>query len=219
MNIKAVIFDLDGTIVETERIIWGVWKDLGREKEIDVSEEMLINITGSSPEKEAILFKDHPEIKALASQVSQAFRKKIAKMKVEKANVSTRGYHDLMNYLISQQIPFGIGSNSDRPHVEELVSMLDYNQHFQIIVTRDDVANAKPHPEMFLKIADYFQVSPENVLVVEDSKYGTKAAKDAGMNRVLIQDMLPLDEETLSYTQFIRNSLDEVVDLIKTLNK
>ena len=215
MEIKAVIFDLDGTIVNTEQIIWDIWFELGEKHGINVRKEMLQTLTGSDPKKEADVVNDYPEFFALNDLVSETFVNKLNSMKENKENVSTKGLYELMHYLKSINIPMGIASNSDKEHVYKLVSMLEHNHLFEIIVTRDDVEHGKPDPEMFLKVANHFNVDPEYVLVIEDSKFGIKAAKAANMRRILVKTMMPISDETKAETEYICEDLTEVVKLLK----
>lgn len=215
MNIEAVIFDLDGTIVKTEQIIWDIWFELGEKHNITIKKEMLEKVTGSDPHKEQQIVQDYPEFFILADLVSETFVNRLNEMKVNGGDVSIAGLYELMDYFQQRGIPMAIASNSDKEHVTKLVSMLKNNHLFEIVMTRDDVTIGKPNPEMFLKVADFFQVEPEKVLVIEDSKFGIKAAKAAQMRRILIRTMMPISEETKEETEYICDSLLEVIDVLE----
>ncbi len=215
MKIKAVIFDLDGTIVNTERIVWDIWYEVGEKHGIEVREEMLATITGSDPAKEQQTAASFPEFIALNEEVMATFILRIDEMRSNGGDVSTAGLYQLMAYLKDRQIPMGIASNSDREHVDKMVSMLKNNNLFEIVVTRDDVMHGKPDPEMFLTVANHFQVAPENVLVIEDSKFGIQAAKTANMPRILVESMIPMAEDTKAQANYVCHSLNEVIPILE----
>ncbi len=187
-NIKALIFDLDGTIADTMpthykacQIVcerhgfefpldlfykWAgrptnhVFRDLVALKGVEINGDTL------GEEKESIYRELIPEIQPVQPVLDLAMH-----------------YHE--------KIPMAIGTGGDRQTAYKTLEALSIKGLFGIIVTKDDVSNYKPHPETFTKAADYFNVSYKDCMVFEDGELGIEAANAAEM---YVLDVRTLDD-------------------------
>ena len=217
MEIKAVILDCDGTMFDSERIWWDVWFAVGKEHNVVVPEEFLISITGSAPNKERNIQEEYPEIMAIAPIVREAGQKQFQKVFTERINIQKPGLDELITYLLKKNMKIAVASNSAISHVFGLLNTTNFVDKLDLVICREDVTNGKPDPEGFLKVAKQLQVEPHNCLVIEDSKLGTLAAKNAEMHRIYIKDLVPKDAELESYIEFELKDLTEIIPFIESL--
>jgi haloacid dehalogenase superfamily, subfamily IA, variant 3 with third motif having DD or ED len=217
MEIKAVILDCDGTMFDSERIWWDVWFAVGKEHGVVVPEEFLISITGSAPNKERNIQEEYPEIVGISPLVRERGQKQFERIFAEKINIQKPGLDELITYLLQKNIKIAVASNSATSHVFGLLNTTSFVNQLDVVTCREDVSKGKPDPEGLLKTAERLQVDPHHCLVIEDSKLGTQAAKNAEMHRIYIKDLVPKDDELNSYIEFELNNLTEVIPFIEAL--
>lgn len=215
MEIKAIILDCDGTMFDSERLWWDVWYEIGKSAGVSVPEDFLIRITGATSGKENTIQEDYPEVMGISSTVRKIGRERLDQIMKERSDIQKPGLSKLLDYIKEKQLKVAVVSNSETSHVHGLIQTTDYIDLFDCVVCREDVNQGKPNPEGLLKVAKQMQVNPENCLVIEDSKLGTLAAKNAGMHRIYIKDLVPKDEELQSYIEYELNDLTEVISFLE----
>ena len=95
------------------------------------------------------------------------------------------GLEDFMNELSQRQLRSGIASSSRAEDIHESISLEPFAKQFEIIVGSYDVQNTKPNPECYIQVADFFKVTPEQCLVIDDSASAITAAKQVGFNTIV----------------------------------
>lgn len=101
------------------------------------------------------------------------------------------GLADFMNEISRRQLRCGIASSSRAEQISEIVGHASFANQFEIIVGAHDVQNTKPDPECYQKVADFFNVIPQQCLVIDDSASAISAAKNAGFNTILFEVDVP----------------------------
>jgi HAD superfamily hydrolase (TIGR01509 family) len=101
------------------------------------------------------------------------------------------GVTDLLKVLRDATIPMAVATSTAKPEAHTQLKKAGILQYFDAIVTRSDVTKGKPHPETFLKAAELLSVDPANCLALEDSYNGVRVAAAAGMATIMIPDFLP----------------------------
>lgn len=185
--IEAVIFDLDGSMVDS---MW-VWKSIDIEYlakfGISLPEDLQASIGGKSFSETAVYFKerfrlpDEPEaIKADWNRM--AWEKYTHEVPLKK------GVRELLRHCRRQGIKMGIATSNSRELVENIVTVHCLEQYFTCIMTGCEVAKGKPAPDIYLAVAQALGVKPENCLVFEDIIPGIQAGKAAGMKVCAVYD-------------------------------
>lgn len=218
--IKYVIFDMDGTLLDTEPLYQRSWVETGDKWGLAGMKEMYIPfICGRTIESSKRVLKDHFG----EDFDSEKFVEERMALYHELTRTSLhlkKGAREIIDFLKANNIPIAIGT-STVPEITytnlKRVGLLDC---FDIIVTCAMVKNSKPAPDIFLEVGKRLGVeNAEECLVCEDSYSGIFAAHAAGMKPVLIPDLLKPTKETDAVAYATVESLLEVIELIKKENK
>lgn len=240
MSIAAIAFDLDGTLVQTEKL-----------KALSYAKATVELCPYTVSEEEATqAFKEFVGLsrKEVAEGLIQRFEleekavKRLQDMGVETTwqafvQIRLRYYEDLladpsilrnnqwahsMDILLrahQNTVPTGLATMSHRPQVNKVLSILDIRDRFNFIATRDDVEQGKPDPEIYRLVADEMGIAPEQFLVLEDSPSGVQAAIAAGMTVIAIPT--PFTREHLHAMDILKPEqlVDDPTNLLDTIHK
>lgn len=216
--LKAIIFDFDGVIADTEPLHLKAFQLTLEENNIKLSEEEYAEKYLAYDDKTFFkeLFKDrnfeHDEI-----VISEFIKRKSYHFNnVLKGNILIlEGVPDFIS-LVSSQYPLSIGSGALRAEIVEILEFMGLKDHFNIIVSADDVENCKPDPEVYLRVLNELnqtadrseEITAKECLVIEDSISGIKAANSAGMKCLAVTNSYPAQE--LSEAEIITDSLKNI---------
>lgn len=186
-NIEAIIFDLDGVIVDTARFHYQAWKKIAQKLGFFLSLEQNERLKGvSRMESLELLFEfgelplpDEKERIKLATQKNEWYRENIFKITPKEI---LPGVENFLAELKEAHYKLAIGSSSK--NAGTILERISYSHFFDAIVDGTKIINSKPDPEVFLKAAYELGVEPERCLVFEDALSGIKAAKSAGMKAI-----------------------------------
>jgi beta-phosphoglucomutase len=182
----AVIFDWDGTLADSRRVVVASFQKALSEVDCEISDafiEQRIGI-GSAETFRAIL-------RSSKTRFDEALIKRLVELKVKNEVEMSPGitlFDGALQLLQSLQgkIKLGLASMNDRAVIEHLLKVMSLETFFSVVVTADDVAHSKPDPEIFLKCAAALKSSPKRCVVVEDSVFGVEAAKTAKMKCIAV---------------------------------
>jgi beta-phosphoglucomutase len=196
MSQKAIIFDLDGVIVDTAKYHYLAWKELADKLGFDFTEEQNELLKGVSRVRSLEILLDIGKVhleedhkSRLLEEKNKQYLKYIAKMDYKEI---LPGIDDLLQYLKLNKVPFALGSASKNARL--ILDRLNLIDLFEAIVDGNDVSTAKPDPEVFLLAAKKLGKSPSDCIVVEDAQAGIEAANRANMTSLGIGDKTVLKE-------------------------
>ncbi len=206
---EAVIFDMDGTVLDTESvfktIVFEVCTDLG----FEMTDAVHTAMVGSSHETTNRLLVEAYGVAFPYTQFDERCR--ITMRERSHAGVPVKiGARELLLELRERGIPTAIATSSRSPHAQEQLSAVGLIDMFATIVTRNDVINPKPHPEPYLLAAERLGVDPLLCLALEDSPAGVRAAHAAGMQTIMVPDLVHPSAEIRALDIAIMDSLDHV---------
>ena len=186
INNKAIIFDLDGVIVDTAKYHFIAWQEVARQLGINFTKKDNELLKGVSRVKSLdIILKlgnkslNKTEKDAILEAKNQHYLELIAQMNEDEM---LPGIKELLWDLKQKNIPFALGSASK--NARRILEALKITDWFTAIVDGNDVSKAKPDPEVFLIAAKRLGMQPKNCIVVEDAQAGILAAKRAGMKAI-----------------------------------
>lgn len=214
-DIKAVIFDMDGLMLDTEIIAFMSFRDAFKEFGYTLDEpffETLIgrNIKGT---KECILdyYGKDLDFDSILIEINKKTEDYIIKNGVK----TKKGLIELLEYLKENDYKMAVATSTNREKATKLLESVGVIDYFQGMVCGDDIVNSKPNPEIFLKAAGELNIHPKECMVLEDSGAGIAAAHAAGMLPINIPDMKKPDEDMFNKSYRIYRSLLNVIDLLK----
>lgn len=182
---RAVVFDLDGLLFNTEELYQEVGSELLRRRGCEFGPELLHAIMGRPGRIALQMMIDYHElgdtVETLAAESEQIFP---AILDARLALMP--GAEALLTALEQAKVPKAIGTSSGRRFVDRVLSRFDLAPRFRFILTSEDVIEGKPHPEIYRKAATRFGLQPSEVCVLEDSQNGCRAAVAAGTIAVAV---------------------------------
>jgi beta-phosphoglucomutase len=125
------------------------------------------------------------------------------------------GFKEFLEVITQQQLPFCLATNSPTVNAYECLELAGLKDIFSIIVTRDHVRHGKPEPDIFLKAADLLHVEINRCMIIEDSHAGIEAASRAGAFSVLIPSVLPVNPLTADLCDLVMNDLAQLADAMR----
>ncbi len=182
---RAVVFDLDGLMFNTEELYVEVGTEILRRRGYEFTPALLDQMMGRPSRVALQIMIDTHTLKAtveeLLAETDELFpeilRARLAPMP---------GLVQLLAALEQHHIPKGIATSSRRAFVDRVLSQFDYHPRFAPILTSEDITEGKPHPEIYQKAATRLGIAPREMLVLEDSQNGCRAAVAAGAIAVAV---------------------------------
>lgn len=215
LPIRAVAFDLDGLIFNTEEIFSAAAKQMVVERrKLAMPPDLFKNMMGRrAPESIGVMKRmlDLPEsVEALIEEAWSLFfgllDERLAPMP---------GLFDLLSHLEACAIPKAVATSSPRAYLERVMNRFELLPRFEFALTAEDVVHGKPNPEIYLKAAERLGVSPREMLVLEDSETGSRAAAAAGAFIVSVPHEFSRDQD-FGVAKRVARSLNDalILDLL-----
>lgn len=213
MEIKAVIFDLDGVIVSTDEYHYQAWKSISDKEDIYFDRSINNRLRGVSRAEslEIVLEKGNREYTQAEKEVLLEEKNNIYKDLLKNLSSSDilPGVSEVLDYLKSNKIKVAIGSSSKNTSL--ILRKIGLLNSFDAIVDGTMIKKSKPDPEVFILAADKLNVLPEECIVVEDAKAGVEAALAGNMKVAAIGDAVKCNKANFN--------LENLKDLITIINK
>ena len=213
-ELKAVVFDMDGVIFDSERKVVECWIEIAAKygiKDIEKLCRMCLGTNSAETRRLALEFygEDFPYDERKAEQ-SALYHERYdggrLPMKV--------GVKELLDFLKQKGLKIALASSTRRVVVENQLRDAGILPYFDKVVCGDMVSHSKPHPEIFLKACEELSVEPECAIAIEDSYNGIRSAHAAGMRPIMVPDMAEPNEEMEALAEVILESLLKVREYI-----
>ena len=207
--LEAVIFDMDGVIVDSEPWHLEANFELYEELGFTLSREDYATFIGKTNSEMWVFLKSKFALpQSLPELFQRQVQKKIQLLQKHEDGL-IKGVLPLLNTLREKGIPIGLASSSPLEYIETILKKYQIAEYFQAVVTGEEMANGKPAPDIFLHTAGLLGVKSENCVVIEDSENGVKAAKAGAMKCIGFKNINSGGQD-LSLADRIVDSLEEI---------
>lgn len=192
---KAVIFDMDGVIFDSEKLVLECWEKIGEKYHIEGIGGVFKECIGTNKARtKEIVFGHYGndfDYDGFSQEASTLFRQFVAKngLPVKK------GVRELLQYLKEKGTAIGLASSTRLAVVEEELKEAGLYDYFQVVMGGDQLKRSKPEPDIYLMTCEKMGVKPYETYAIEDSYNGIRSAYRAGMQPLMVPDMLPATEE------------------------
>ena len=192
---RAVIFDMDGVIFDSERMVLVCWEKLAEKYHLSRMREAHMPCIGVNDARMKEIMKefygrDFPH-DAFREEASALFHEMVR----QEGLPVKKGVRELLAYLTKRNIPVGLASSTRLALVTEELTAAGLYEYFQAVTGGDQLKRSKPEPDIYLMACEKLGVRPEETYAVEDSYNGIRAAYSAGMMPVMVPDLLQPTEE------------------------
>lgn len=211
--IRAAIFDMDGTLIDTEATQHRIYAKTAEALGWPFTEELLDSMVGINRDANermlaARLGPDFP-LAQFYAESNALFEAAVD------AGIPLRpGAQLILDHFRDAGVPLALCTSTEGGKAQERLEQAGLLSYFDVVVTRSDVVEAKPHPEPYLLAAHRLGIDPAHCVAVEDSPAGVRSATAAGIATVLVPDLLPATEEQMLVVARVLPSLGALRDLL-----
>ncbi len=212
MSTRAVIFDMDGLLIDSERVILECWRGVAADLALPLDDELWLSMVGMH---------DAACVEMLARLLGPGKAERLSldcknryDLLVEQGLPLKQGAVELLQELSARGVPLAIATSTRRERALIKLARCGIDHYFGAIATSSDVAHPKPAADIYLLAASRLGVLPENCIALEDSEMGVRAAAAAGMAVIQVPDLVPASELTRSLAQVV-TSLHEARPLLQ----
>ena len=215
--IKAVIFDMDGLMIDSERVTFECYQEILKGMNLTMSEEFYKTLLGKPIKGIYQRFYDvYGNDFPIEDVIKDVHALMARRFETEGVPVKT-GLKSLLEYLKENNYKTIVATSSNRDRVDTILAQAGITDYFDDSICGDEVTKGKPNPEVFLKSCQKLGVSVDEAIVLEDSEAGIQASYDAGIKVICIPDMKYPEKQYEEKTFKILNDLTEVTDYLKSL--
>ncbi|MCA9764842.1 MAG: HAD family phosphatase [Carnobacterium sp.] len=179
--IKAVIFDMDGVIVDTEPIYYERLHEFFKVNEVHPDLEELDKIAGANSTDTWDTIQRIWGKTLNKHEYDKAYEDYFKDRPIDSNDILDPNLKTLLDWLVENKYKIALASSSSMAEIKKVLKECNLSHYFESILSGDMFRQSKPNPEIYLKSAAQLEVKPAECLVIEDSTYGIMAAKDAGM--------------------------------------
>ena len=217
MNIKAVIFDMDGVILNTEPLLAKYWCMAAREFGFPMEYEHALTLR-SMCEKYASPFLKKTFGESFDYRTVRSRRKELMNKDIEENGLELKpGIGELLDYIDTTELKAAVATATDMERAERYLKSVGLYDRFDKICCGPMVKNGKPDPDLYLFAVDQIGMKPSECIAIEDSPNGIKSAYGAGLNTIMVPDLSQPDEELKKMLFKKCGSLTDVIEELKKL--
>jgi len=215
--LKAIIFDMDGVIINSEPLHFEIEMGLLEELGGKISKEEYETFVGTTDYHMWSTFKDRfnlkPSVEELMNIKKERFIQNIQRIEL------VDNFKEFMLMIHDEEYSMALASSNNKMAVDSIIEKFGLRKYLKVAISGDDVTNGKPDPEIFLKASEKMNIEPHECLVIEDAANGVIAAKAAGMKCIGLQNKNSGNQD-LSEADLVVNNFNKLdINLIKDLCK
>lgn len=220
MEIKAVLFDMDGLMVDTESLSTEAFINSAKAQGYNMTKEETLKVLGFTKANIYQFWIDYfqgtnVDGKKLVDDHYEYIENVLYTVGPEKMPY----VEELLKYLRENNYKIAVASSSDTADIKNNLEKTKLEKYIDEIASGAEVENGKPAPDVFLLAAERLGVDPKDCLILEDSKAGIKAGKASGAMVFMVPDMFTVDKECEDTADRILTNLGEVIEILEGQNE
>lgn len=217
-KIKGVLFDMDGTMFDTETMSIYGWEVTAKKYDITMTRDFMIGCMGLVSNAIRERFYDRYG-RSFDYDKFRSDKLKAMEDVINKDGVPhKKGLTDILEYLKEKNIKCAVATSTTYNRAIFNIEKGGVLEYFDEIISGDMVENGKPAPDIYLYAAGKLGLTPDDCMVLEDSRNGIISANASGATAVLIPDIIPVDDDMISAADYICDDLNQVIGLIEKIN-
>ncbi|NVD07729.1 HAD family phosphatase [Vibrio sp. JPW-9-11-11] len=214
MKFQAAIFDMDGLLLDTERLCMHVFKQACQTVNVPFYEDIYLSIIGrNSAGIEPIFRRAYGEN---YERLHQEWRTQYDSVVKHQAIPVKEGVVALLEWLNAKQIPVAVATSTHREVAQVKLELANLSQYFTNLTCGCEVSHGKPHPEIYLLAASRLGVDPQQCIAFEDSNNGVRSAVAANMTTFQVPDLVEPSDEVKALGHHIVPSLNHALSYLKS---
>ena len=219
MNIKAVLFDMDGLMVDTESLATEAFIHSAKKQGYDMTKEETLMVLGFTTKSIYEFWENYFKNSDVSGkQLVDDHYKYIENILFTTGPRKMPYIEELLKYLKESNYKVAVASSSNMNHIINNMEKTGLKKYIDGFASGAEVKNGKPAPDVFLLAAERLGVEPKKCLVLEDSKAGVIAGSSAGAKVIMVPDMFKPDDECKEKAYKIVNNLGEVINMLEENN-
>ncbi len=208
---SLVIFDMDGTMIDSEAKWAKAWRIIGNKYGYDFGIDFFAKLVGISGQPVLDIISNYTGYHNPQQIVDEAYS--LGLELIEKEGIDPKpGIIQILDYLDNKGIKKAIATTTKRELAKQHLDRLDLFDRFDYIICGDEVKNRKPHPEIYQRVLEKMEFGASEALVLEDSPYGVMSAYNAKIDCLMIPDIVLPTNELIQMVKCIKHSLNDVID-------
>ena len=218
MRFKAAIFDMDGLILDSERLCMSIFRQACEVQNVPFIEKLYLSIIGCNTKKIEQIFRDGYGSSVDYPALHQEWKTRYTTIVKHQEIPLKEGIIDLLEWLKSNSIPMAVATSTPRDIATTKLKLAGLDGYFDVLTTGCEVVVGKPDPEIYLLAAERLGVVPEMCLAFEDSNNGVRSAVAANMITFQIPDLVKPSAEVIELGHQISPSLTNILTQLKTID-
>lgn len=214
-RITGAVFDMDGLMIDTEKLYLRYWKQAAADFGYDMQDEHVYAIRSlarkySIPKLKSFFGQDFP------TEDVRARRTELINAHIRDNGIELKkGLFELLDWLKTHGVKLAVATATPRERAEMYLKKINALDYFDAVICGDMITNGKPDPDIYLTAARELGLPPEQCAAFEDSPNGIKAAHSAGCHAVMIPDMTPPDEEITPLLDAVYDDLEQAISFFE----
>ena len=209
---RAVICDMDGLMIDSEKLYWAVGRELAREFGKEVSDQTLGSMMGRSPIKSVEIYAKDLGLTESPAKLLE-IREARVRQSLEKGVDAMPGLFELLDAL-KPKYKLAVATSAPMYLVEIIFHHLGLAKYFDVVQTSDDITHGKPDPEIYLKAMRRLELPPNQCIVLEDSSNGALAGKRSGAYVIAVPSQYTREQD-FSFSDEIASNLADALKRIR----
>lgn len=216
--IKGAVFDMDGLMIDTERLLVKFWRQSAGELGYDMTVQNVLDIRSLS-RKYAV-----PQLRSIFGEQFDFERIRARRIELMNAYIDEHGFDvkkglfELLDYLREKSFRIAVATATDLTRTAMYLKRINALNYFDEIICGNMLENGKPEPDIYLAAADRLGLNPDQCAALEDSPNGIKSAYSAGCKVIMIPDLSQPDDTVMPMLSAVYESLDKAVEFFEKAN-